>query len=328
MKQTNRDLLKEAIADAKTVKATALANAKASLEESFTPHLRSMLASKLEEMDREEEEIEEGSEEHLQFEDENEEFEQSSIDEGDDDSIDIEKLMAELEETPINEAEETEDKEDAEEGEEESEEEDGEEIEGEEDEEIDLEDLSEEDLKNYIEGVIQDMVEKGELEPGEGAIEGEEELGGEDELDLDAEMPGGEGEEIDPPMMEKELFELRKELKESLKSLAEAQAEVKETNLLNAKLLYTNKIFREKDLKESQKVKVLKAFDKAKTVREAKIIYESLEVGVVSKATNPNQRNNMSFASKSSAPIRKPLTESIIETDPMVLRFKKIAGLD
>ena len=327
MKQTNRDLLKEAIADAKTVKATALANAKASLEESFTPHLRSMLASKLEEMDREEEEIEEGSEEQLQFEADNEGFEESGIEEGDDDSIDIEKLMAELEETPINEAEEAEDKKDAEEGDEESEEEEGEEIEGEEDEEIDLEDLSEEDLKNYIEGVIQDMVEKGELEPGEGAEEGEEELGGEDELDLDAEMPGGE-EEVEAPMMEKELFELRKELKESLKLLAEAQAEVKETNLLNAKLLYTNKIFREKDLKESQKVKVLKAFDKAKTVREAKIIYESLEVGVVSKATAPTQRNNMSFASKSSAPSRKPLTESIIETDPMVLRFRKIAGLD
>jgi len=328
MKQTNRDLLKEAIADAKTVKATALANAKASLEESFTPHLRSMLASKLEEMDREDEEIEEGSEEQLQFEDDNEGFEESGIEEGDDDSIDIEKLMAELEETPINEAEEPEEEKDAEEGDEESEDETEEEIEGEEDEEIDLEDLSEEDLKNYIEGVIQDMVEKGELEPGEGAEEGEEELGSEDELDLDAEMPGGEEEEVEVPMMEKELFELRKELKESLKSLKEAQAEVKETNLLNAKLLYTNKIFREKDLKESQKVKVLKAFDKATTVREAKIIYESLEVGVVNNTPNKNQRNNMSFASKSSAPIRKPLTESIIEIDPMVARFRKIAGLD
>jgi hypothetical protein len=278
-------------------------------------------------MDREDEEIEEGSEEQLQFEDDNEGFEESGIEEGDDDSIDIEKLMAELEETPINEAEEPEEEKDAEEGDEESEDEAEEEIEGEEDEEIDLEDLSEEDLKNYIEGVIQDMVEKGELEPGEGAEEGEEELGSEDELDLDAEMPGGEEEEVEVPMMERELFELRKELKESLKSLKEAQAEVKETNLLNAKLLYTNKIFREKDLKESQKVKVLKAFDKAKTVREAKIIYESLEVGVVNNTPNKNQRN-MSFASKSSAPIRKPLTESIIEIDPMVARFRKIAGLD
>jgi hypothetical protein len=51
---TNRDLLKEAIADAKAVKETAIANAKAALEEAFTPHLKSMLSAKLEEMDKDE----------------------------------------------------------------------------------------------------------------------------------------------------------------------------------------------------------------------------------------------------------------------------------
>ena len=48
---TNRDLLKEAIADAKTVKETAIANAKAALEESFGPFLREKLAAKLEEIE-------------------------------------------------------------------------------------------------------------------------------------------------------------------------------------------------------------------------------------------------------------------------------------
>ncbi len=48
---TNRDLLKEAIADAKSVKEVAIANAKLALEEAFTPHLKSMLAAKLDEMD-------------------------------------------------------------------------------------------------------------------------------------------------------------------------------------------------------------------------------------------------------------------------------------
>ena len=56
---TNRDLLKEAIADAKAVKETAIANAKAALEEAFTPQLKSMLSMKLQEMESEEEEIEE-----------------------------------------------------------------------------------------------------------------------------------------------------------------------------------------------------------------------------------------------------------------------------
>ena len=49
----NRDLLKEAIADAKSVKEVAIANAKLALEEAFTPHLKSMLSAKLEEMDKE-----------------------------------------------------------------------------------------------------------------------------------------------------------------------------------------------------------------------------------------------------------------------------------
>ena len=43
------DLLKEAIADAKAVRETALQNAKAALEEAFTPQIKSMLSAKLSE---------------------------------------------------------------------------------------------------------------------------------------------------------------------------------------------------------------------------------------------------------------------------------------
>ena len=50
------DLLKEAIADAKAVRETALQNAKMALEEAFTPHLKSMLSAKLAEDDIEEDE--------------------------------------------------------------------------------------------------------------------------------------------------------------------------------------------------------------------------------------------------------------------------------
>ena len=59
---TNREMLKEAIADAKAVKETAIANAKAALEESFTPHLKSMLAAKLEEMDKDDDDVKESEE--------------------------------------------------------------------------------------------------------------------------------------------------------------------------------------------------------------------------------------------------------------------------
>merc|ERR1711934_1117108 len=54
-----RDILKEAIADAKAVKETAIANAKIALEEAFTPHLKSMLSAKLEEMDKEDDKVDE-----------------------------------------------------------------------------------------------------------------------------------------------------------------------------------------------------------------------------------------------------------------------------
>ena len=41
------DLLKDAIADAKAVRETALENAKIALEEAFTPRLQSMLSKKI-----------------------------------------------------------------------------------------------------------------------------------------------------------------------------------------------------------------------------------------------------------------------------------------
>ena len=60
------DLLKEAIADAKAVRETALANAKMALEEAFTPKLKSMLAKKIqsemEDEDGDEAEVEEQDE--------------------------------------------------------------------------------------------------------------------------------------------------------------------------------------------------------------------------------------------------------------------------
>ena len=61
-------LLKEAIADAKAVRETALANAKLALEEAFKPRLQSMLSAKLSEEDEmdegtREEEMEEGEKE-------------------------------------------------------------------------------------------------------------------------------------------------------------------------------------------------------------------------------------------------------------------------
>ena len=141
-------------------------------------------------------------------------------------------------------------------------------------------------------------------------------------------LPGEEEEElVGMPAMEKQLFEAKKEI-EKLKGIVKISAKLlkenKELNLFNSKLLYTNKIFKTKTLKENQKVKVLKAFDKASTVKEAKMIYETLNTGITE---NPIHRRNMNFASKATPNVlrnRKPLTEEIVKS-PMVAYFDKIA---
>ncbi len=93
-------------------------------------------------------------------------------------------------------------------------------------------------------------------------------------------------------------------------------------------MLYTNKIFRNKSLTENQKIKVLKAFDKAETVKEAKAIFETLNENLVAKSTKSNIRESMGMASKPAgvAPKRE-LNEGIVQEDAMVARFKKLAGI-
>jgi len=323
---TNRDLLKEAIADAKTVKETAIANAKAALEESFGPFLREKLAAKLEEIEEAndlgltemelEEKAYEAGKENLTMEDETSE---------DVSEISLDELLAEIEEdeAPVEE-EITEAKED----------------ESEDNEEMSIEDMTEEDLKSFIEGVIKDMVAAGELEAAEGG-EGEEmemdmkmepEEGDEEEdVNIDellAELEGA-NENVEEDVYEEEKMKTESEENESTKKdLEEAHAaietlrsELQEINLLNAKLLYTNKLFRNKSLTESQKVKVLAAFDKAKTKQEAQLIYETLLGSVATIAKSPI-KESLGSASKALGSVAKP----IIENDAFA-RMRELAGL-
>ena len=185
---TNREMLKEAIAEAKAVKEMAIANAKAALEETFTPQLKSMLSLKLQEMEMEDEELDEAGfgpminvKGHGNIEDDSSLYEEE-MEEGEGENmyeVDLEELLAELateeEEETLNEAEEGEEEE--EEGEEEEESEDTE-----------MEDLSDDEIKSMIEDVIAQMIADKELEAGPefGAEEGEEmEMGAEEEEDVD-----------------------------------------------------------------------------------------------------------------------------------------------
>ena len=407
----NRDLLTEAIADAKAVKETAIENAKLALEESFTPHLKSMLAAKLDEMDKEYEEDDvkaesenvdevEVSEEVVNEKEEEKEVKEEKVDE-----IDLDEMLAELEandtveeskeevsETEevqesesdeISEADKDEDKKKMEESteevseedkveeygkkyeeddvkteaEEEEAEEESEEAgeESEEEEEIDLEDMSADDLKGFIEDVIKDMVESGELEGGDEMEAGDdldmpmmedetvEEVNEEDKddkkkkVDESDEVVSEKKDDEDKKKMEEEITEKKddedkkkmeesdsEEVSKALEEIEVLKTELNEVNLLNAKLLYTNKIFRDKNLTEDKKVKVLKAFDKASSVKEAKVIYETLNDGLINKSVDIKGIKGSASKATGTAPVAK---KPIVESDAMVERFKKLAGI-
>ena len=382
---SNRDLLKEAIADAKTIKETAIANAKLALEEAFAPQLRSMLSAKLEEMEREEmdEEIEEvvTNKAKKEIEEAKEDMDEGYGKEDMDEELDLDEILAELEEgedkEDVNEAEEM-DKTIDEAEEDEVEVDAEEEIEGEdEDEEIDLEEMSEDDLKSFIEDVIADMVESGELEAGEEFEAEGEEAEGEEEIDIEdeaEEIMEGEKEVNEEDLNESAFMDLAVMLRDSglvdpenammaakalvaggtaaipviggiiaamkdkkaAKSMEEGEdedmmgevealrAELHEVNLLNAKLLYSNKIFRAKNLKESQKVKVLEAFDKASNVKEVKLVFETLTEEV--KETKTVVKENLGRASKAAGMIAENKAP-IMDVNPQVARWQKLAGI-
>jgi len=376
----NRDLLKEAIADAKAVKETAIANAKAALEEVFNPMIREKLAAKLAEMDDMDEaedkkvaEMEDKKEMEENFDmDEAKEMDEAEtmdeageMDEASDlEEMDLDELLRELDEMEEGE------KEEMMEGEEdlindpkgptakgnvaEEEAEAGEaEVEMGDDEEIDLENMTEDDLKSFIESVIADMVSAGELE---GEIEGEEgeegegeemEASEEEEINIDelvaelAERKKYGGNKGDVPAAKrgdkkdtaeeegkedykKKLKEMEAKLDEAYSTIETIKTDLNEVNLLNAKLLYTNKIFRSKNLTESQKVKVLEAFDKATTAKEAKLVFETLSNEPKSKKSSVTE-SMMGGASKAAgiAPTKSP----ILEVNDQFARWQHLAGI-
>ena len=322
--ESNRDLLKEAIADAKAVKETALAQAKVALEEAFTPFLKETLATRiaaLDEVDDMEENMYMDDMEEGEYMEEGDEME---MEEGEKE-LDLEALLAELDEEKSDASElEEEDLEELYEAEE------GEEGEEESDEEFNIEDMSESDLTKFIEDVIQDMVSSGELEGGNPEMEeepGMEMTGAEEEIDIDEILAEAAKEKMKAKMKakmsKKDEKEESKELKEAYDTIQTLRNELNEINLLNAKLLYTNKIFKAKSLTESEKVKVLSAFDKAVNVKEVKLVYESLMVN--SNKTKSSIKESLGSASKV---IAQPETkQSIIEVNEAFSRMQKLAGL-
>ena len=323
----NKDLLKEAIADAKAVKEVAIANAKLALEEAFTPHLKSMLSAKLEEMDKEDDKKVDEYGSMKKYEDDDVQKEEKE-DKDKLDEINLDELLAELDEEMSDADKKKIDREadairddadqisklakDA-----------GEDAE-------DIKDKVEDD--KAIDAVRDDMDQISKLakDAGEDAkdVKVSEEIN-EDER-TDAEEEGYEDGFKDAKKDVRNALDKMKvsetELKEAYDTIKTLKSELNEINLLNAKLLYTNKIFRNKNLTEAQKVKILNAFDKATSVKEVKIVFETLNENIKVK-TKSSIKENLGYASKATGRAPKTEAKPTVEVDPMVARFKKLAGI-
>ena len=301
------NLLKEAIADAKTVRETAIANAKMALEEAFTPHLKSMLSAKLAE-----DEVEEGFEDEITAEemddedmDDDEDPEEAMHDKNrreDDDEdmetedLDLEAVIKELE-TEIAEAEES-DEDSVNEGEHEDDEKD----------EVDEEIVVEEDEDD------EDKVDEQSKSSGIGA--GDNKV---NKASAGDEEDPGKGKE-----MKESVNAMQKELNEYKEAVTFLREKLHEVNILNAKLLYTNRLFKEFVLSNGQKMKIVETFDRAQTTREIKLVYstlaESFKNGDVKKT-----RVQESASQKTGT--TKPTKKIITEESEVANRFKKLAGI-
>jgi midasin (ATPase involved in ribosome maturation) len=283
------DLLKEAIADAKAVRETAMANAKLALEEAFTPRLQSMLSAKLAEEDAMEDEP--VAEEEMEVTEE--ELESSEI--GDD----IDLYEDDMEPEAVEEEEEYMD----------------------EDEDLDLEEIIRE-LEGEMDSEEEPVAEEDEMEDDEPVTE-EDEM--EDEPTIE-EIIRALREEDEPaeeePVAEEE--ETEKELEEAYRVIRFLKSKINEVNLLNAKLLFSNKLFRNYSLNETQKVKVIENFDRAHTLREVKLVYSTLAESFTT--TKSTRRLKESYASKST-PSTKPSRRVINEGSDLAARWKKLANI-
>ena len=127
--------------------------------------------------------------------------------------------------------------------------------------------------------------------------------------------------------MEAELEKKDDELKEAYHTVKQLKSIINEVNLLNAKLLYTNKLFRNFELSENQKMKVIENFDRAGNPREVKLVFTTLaEAFKKPQAKRVVKESFASRATTTTAPSRQT-TQVLSEGFELANRWKKLAGL-
>ena len=329
------DLLKEAIADAKAVKETALANAKIALQEAFAPRIKSMLENELmnelEDDDMMDDEMVSGDEDEMGMDDMGMDSEVAdetpdmvgvAVDFNNDGDYDLEGEIG------MDDEEEMEDMLPAE----------TDEMSPEMDMTDDMADMGDDDMD--LKEIIRELEE--DLDADDAAEE-------EDVADINAGMYESTSsieelieailaEEEEEEDEEEEVIEMsnyknekmKDELKEAYKTVTHLKNVINEVNLLNAKLLYTNKLFRNFELSESQKMKVIENFDRAANTREAKLVFSTLaESFQTRKAGKKIVKESKSMASRpvaTTAPSKRT-TQVLTEGFEQANRWKKLAGL-
>jgi hypothetical protein len=303
------DLLKSAIADAKAIKETAMQNAKATLEESILSKVSPLLENKHED---DEEEVERGKKEMKEA---------------------FPKKMDDKNKKPYMEAEETDD--DDEEKNEAYENDD----EDEKNESASLEEILaelEEELKSSNIGSGDNKMDKydSDTEDPQGPkyFSRNEVLTALESMFSEAIGDKEEDEKEDDDDKEK-VSELKKELEEAYEVVNQLKGMLQEVNLLNSKLLYTSKLFRNYALSENQKKDILENFERVVTIREAKLLYSTyakVHEGVDANKGKKSKNITESFASKptnSTAPSAATKSNIVNESNNLRARLQELAGI-
>jgi hypothetical protein len=317
------DILKEAIADAKAVRETALENAKMALEEAFTPQIKSMLSAKLKEDEHEDEESEEGMHDEDMDDDEGDAEEGYHEDDemGDEDEVEVPAEDAHVDDEAEEDAHEGEHDDEAEEG-------------HGDDDEVEESNLDLEAIIRELEAELtededeDDAEEEGVYESEESVEESEEPVEEEYEIDEVA-ITEEEDDEDEKEVEESNTSAVEAELKEYKEAVVFLKDKLHEVNILNAKLLFTNKLFKSYSLDNNQKLKVVETFDRAQTTREIKLVYSTLAEqfqdngSIITKKSIKESASTAVSSTKPSKESRKVISEEV----EVANRFKKLAGL-
>jgi hypothetical protein len=175
------------------------------------------------------------------------------------------------------------------------------------------------------------VAEQDEWEARNGDLEKNEGEDGED-IDLEEILRAlSEQDEEEEEAAEEQVSKLSSELKEHRKVVKYLRSKLNEVNLLNAKLLFTNKLFRAHGLTNEQKLKVVENFDRATNLREVKLVFATLAESFGSKPANastPKQIKESKGSASKPVASTKPKSQKVIgEGFDMKDRFQKLANI-